>query len=159
MERSRLEIITSGCGLMQEAQLFNEHYDLNTRADPINLSSMGGHTQLVQSNPSLGGNSIMIRDLASLPKAAWWGTLEEWQGNSSGSSSVQDASVSIKSVRCCFGVSFLLSLCLLPSFEALVLFLAAPNSRVHSSVRHHWHHLLSPYHASKYACSQQDSIP
>lgn len=73
MKRYRLGTILDACELIQEAQLLNEHYDLNTRADSINRPSVGVHTQLVQIYPSQGGNSIIIRDLASLPKAPWGG--------------------------------------------------------------------------------------
>lgn len=100
MKRSRLETITSACELIQEAQLFNEHYDLNARTDPINLLSVGVHTQLVQIYPSLGSNSIIIRDLALLPKAPWGGAPQEWKGNFPGSSWVQDTKVSIKDLKC-----------------------------------------------------------
>lgn len=63
--RSRIETIIGGYKLNQAVQLFNEHYNLNTGIDPINLPSMGVHIQLAQIYPSLGDSSITIGNLAN----------------------------------------------------------------------------------------------
>ena len=53
--------------------------------------------------------------------------------------------------------SFLLNLPAFPSSEVFTLFLAAPDSLVCSSLRHHQHHLFSSYHATS-ACTYQNSL-
>lgn len=66
---SRMEIVISGYKLHQEAQLLNEHYDLNTEIDCINLPSIGVHTPLAQQvYSSLGCSSNINKRFSSLSK-------------------------------------------------------------------------------------------